>query len=65
MNDLVLGCGKMFKDILYVRNNMDCKATKDNKSINSSCIDGFRPVIFLIEPYGEINGYKFRQVIIL
>lgn len=44
----------IFKDILFVRNNMDCIGTKDKKTMVTSCTDGFRPVIFLIEPYEEI-----------
>ncbi|PKL78200.1 MAG: TIGR04076 family protein [Ignavibacteriae bacterium HGW-Ignavibacteriae-4] len=43
----------IFKDILFVRNNMECVGTKDEKSMVACCTDGFRPVIFLIEPYEE------------
>ncbi|MEG1946736.1 MAG: TIGR04076 family protein [Lachnospiraceae bacterium] len=45
----------IFKDIIFVRNNMDCIGTMDKKSQIVSCTDGFRPVIFRIEPY---NGEK-------
>lgn len=40
----------IFKDIIFVRNNMDCIGTIDKKSQIASCTDGFRPVIFRIEP---------------
>ncbi len=43
----------IFKDIIFVRNNMDCIGTLDGKSQIASCTDGFRPVIFRIEPYEE------------
>lgn len=43
----------IFKDIIFVRNNMDCIGTIDKKSQIASCTDGFRPVIFRIEPYEE------------
>lgn len=43
----------IFKDILFVRNNMECVGTKDKKSMVVCCTDGFRPVIFLIEPHDE------------
>jgi uncharacterized repeat protein (TIGR04076 family) len=43
----------IFKDIIFVRNNMDCVGTRDKKSMVVSCTDGFRPVIFRIEPYRE------------
>ncbi|MDD2979818.1 MAG: TIGR04076 family protein [Hespellia sp.] len=43
----------IFKDIIFVRNNMDCIGTLDKKSQIASCTDGFRPVIFRIEPYLE------------
>ncbi len=43
----------IFKDIIFVRNNMECIGTKDKKSQVASCTDGFRPVIFLIGPCDE------------
>ena len=30
---------------------MECIGTKGKKSQVASCTDGFRPVVFLIEPY--------------
>lgn len=41
----------IFKDIIFVRNKMECIGTKGKKSQVASCTDGFRPVVFLIEPY--------------
>lgn len=43
----------IFKDIIFVRNHMDCIGTIDRESQIASCTDGFRPVIFRIEPYRE------------
>ena len=43
----------IFKDIIFVRNHMECIGTKGKQSQVASCTDGFRPVVFLIEPYGE------------
>lgn len=40
----------IFKDIIFVRNNMECIGTIDKESQIVSCTDGFRPVIFRIEP---------------
>jgi uncharacterized repeat protein (TIGR04076 family) len=40
----------IFKDIIFVRNNMECIGTIDRKSQIASCTDGFRPVVFRIEP---------------
>ena len=40
----------MFKDILLVRQGANC-GTKDGKGQVVSCTDGFRPVIFLLEPW--------------
>ena len=48
----------IFKDIIFVRNHMECIGTKGKKSQVASCTDGFRPVVFLIEPYeGEPPGW--------
>mgnify|MGYP002660686798 FL=1 len=41
----------IFKDIIFVRNHMECIGTKGKKTQVASCTDGFRPVVFLIEPY--------------
>ncbi|SDY27672.1 TIGR04076 family protein [Eubacterium barkeri] len=40
----------IFKDIIFVRNNMECIGTLDKQSQIASCTDGFRPVVFRIEP---------------
>lgn len=40
----------IFKDILMVRQNAEC-GSKDGKRQVASCTDGFRPVIFLLEPW--------------
>lgn len=40
----------IFKDILMVRQNAEC-GSADGKCQIASCTDGFRPVIFLIEPW--------------
>lgn len=40
----------IFKDILMVRQEAQC-GSKDGKCQIASCTDGFRPVIFLIEPW--------------
>lgn len=42
----------IFKDILLVRQDASCP-TVDKHSMVTSCTDGFRPVIFLVEPYDE------------
>jgi TIGR04076 family protein len=42
----------IFKDILMVRSNAEC-GSADKKCQVASCTDGFRPVIFLIEPCEE------------
>lgn len=40
----------IFKDILLVRQDAKC-GSKDGKCQVVSCTDGFRPVIFLLEPW--------------
>ena len=42
----------IFKDILMVRQNAEC-GSADKKCQVVSCTDGFRPVIFLVEPFEE------------
>ncbi len=42
----------IFKDILLVRQEAKGYAA-DKKSMVTACTDGFRPVIFLVEPYEE------------
>ncbi len=42
----------IFKDILMVRQNAEC-GTADMKCQVVSCTDGYRPVVFLIEPHEE------------
>ena len=42
----------IFKDILMVRQDAKC-GSKDGKCQIVSCTDGFRPVIFLIEPWDQ------------
>lgn len=42
----------IFKDILLVRQGATCY-TADKKGMVTACTDGFRPVIFLAEPYEE------------
>lgn len=44
----------IFKDVLMVRQNAEC-GSADKKCQIASCTDGFRPVIFLIEPYMEVK----------
>lgn len=43
----------IFKDILMVRQNADCGAGGGRCQV-ASCTDGFRPVVFLIEPAEDI-----------
>ncbi len=40
----------IFKDILMVRQNAEC-GSADGKCQVASCTDGYRPVIFLVEPW--------------
>ena len=40
----------IFKDVLMVRQNAECGAGDGSCQV-VSCSDGFRPVIFLIEPW--------------
>jgi TIGR04076 family protein len=40
----------IFKDILMVRQNAEC-GSADGKCQIASCTDGFRPVVFLVEPW--------------
>lgn len=43
----------IFKDVLLVRQDAKC-GTADGKCQIVSCTDGFRPVVFLIEPWDEL-----------
>lgn len=43
----------IFKDVLLVRQEAKC-STADGKCQVVSCTDGFRPVVFLIEPTNDI-----------
>ena len=43
----------IFKDILLVRQEAKC-GSADGKCQVVSCTDGFRPVVFLLEPTDEI-----------
>ncbi len=50
-NFCVWAFSDIFKDIIMVQRNAECTAGPDKKCQVTSCTDGFRPVVFLIEPY--------------